>query len=196
MLFKRIALTFFFDIFNQPDINLIYYFTLQVLIIMINIYLDIFSYISLNISRLSSRWNQSTFVPGASRMWRNLASWMYGRGVLCKRSRKSFHPRSIESLPKVDPLSHRRRAFRKLAYTVTETLHTWNVAFDTTKVESISLSDSKCLEIKDSTSSTCLPNLNDTITWIDSITQFLIKWTVLIKVAVNHFYLLYFLKSY
>jgi len=55
MLFKRIALTFFFDIFNQPDINLIYYFTLQVLIIMINIYLDIFSYISLNISRLSSR---------------------------------------------------------------------------------------------------------------------------------------------
>jgi len=90
--------------------------------------------------------------------------------------------RSRKSTP--FPTAFRRQAFRKLAYTVTETLHTWNVAFDTTKVESISLSDSKCHEIKDSVSSTRLPNLDDTITWIDSITQFLIKWTVLIK---NHY---------
>lgn len=112
---------------------------------------------------------KSAFVPGASRMWRNLASWMYGRGVLCKRSRKSFHPRSIDSLPKVDPLFYRlsEPAFRKQAYTVTETLHTWNVASNTTKVECISLSDSKCRKIKDSSSSARLPNWDDTR--IDSV---------------------------
>lgn len=69
-------------------------------------------------------------------------------------------------------------AFRKRTYTVTKTLHTWNVAPDTTKVESISVSDSKCREIKDSSSFTRLLNLDDT--WIDSV-------NAVLDIMNNHF---------
>lgn len=121
---------------------------------------------------------------------------MYGRGVLCKRSRKSFHPRSIESLPKVDPLSCRlsESAFRKRACTVTKTLHiTRNVASDTMKIENISLSDSKYCEIKDSSSLTRLPNLDNT--WINSIIQFLIKQIIPFAFLSFYFFIVAFQRA-
>lgn len=71
---------------------------------------------------------------------------MYGCGVLCKRYRKSFYSRSIESLPF---LAVFRTGLSKTGLPRDQKLRTWNRI---TKVESISPANSKCREIKHSSS--------------------------------------------
>jgi len=137
---------------------------------------------------ISPRWNQRRL--SLAHLGCDVISRRGCTGVefYAKRSRKSFHPRSIESLPKVDPLSCRLSdpAFRKRAYTVTETLYTWNIAFNTTKFEIISLSDSKCLEIKDSILVDTPIEFGRHLR-VDSVTQFLIKWIITFVFLLLHF---------
>lgn len=116
------------------------------------------SSISSNLGRLSlvCSVKSATFVPGASRMWRNLASWMYGRGVLCKRSINHFiHAPSSRSrkstlFPTVGP------AFWKRTYTVTKSYIRKIVSRHYKSWEYIYFSDLKCCKIKDSNLYLCL----------------------------------------